>query len=47
VRHQAAADTLATAELLLRLWPMARAQRCDSFEGLAALIKHQRWLASS
>jgi DNA polymerase-3 subunit epsilon len=47
VRHQAAADTLATAELLLRLWPMARAQRCDSFEGLAALTKHQRWLASS
>jgi DNA polymerase III subunit epsilon len=47
VRHQAAADTLATAELLLRLWPTARTQRCASFEGLAALAKHQRWLTSS
>jgi DNA polymerase-3 subunit epsilon len=47
VRHQAAADTLATAELLLRLWPMARTKRCDSFEGLAALARHQRWLTSS
>jgi DNA polymerase-3 subunit epsilon len=47
VRHQAAADTMATAELLLRLWPMARTQRCDSFEGLTALARHQRWLASS
>ncbi len=45
VRHQAAADTLATAELLLRLWPAARAQRCDSFEGLDALARHQRWLS--
>jgi DNA polymerase III subunit epsilon len=47
VRHQAASDTLATAELLLRLWPMARTKRCNSFEGLSALAKHQRWLASS
>ena len=31
VRHQAAADTLATAELLLRLWPAARRQRCTTF----------------
>lgn len=45
VRHQAAADTLATAELLLRLWPTARAKRCDSFEGLTALARHQRWLS--
>jgi DNA polymerase-3 subunit epsilon len=45
VRHQAAADTLATAELLLRLWPAARAKRCDSFEGLDALARHQRWLS--
>jgi DNA polymerase III subunit epsilon len=47
VRHQAAADTLATAELLLRLWPKARVKGSASFEGLAALAKHQRWLASS
>lgn len=45
VRHQAAADTLATAELLLRLWPTARTKRCDSFEGLNALARHQRWLS--
>ncbi len=45
LRHQAAADTLATAELLLRLWPAARAKRCDSFEGLDALARHQRWLS--
>jgi DNA polymerase-3 subunit epsilon len=45
VRHQAAADTLATAELLLRLWPAARTKRCESFEGLDALARHQRWLS--
>jgi DNA polymerase III subunit epsilon len=44
-RHQAAADTLATAELLLRLWPAARAQGCASFEALAGLARQQRWLA--
>jgi DNA polymerase-3 subunit epsilon len=44
VRHQAAADTLATAELLLRLWPAARANRCASFAGLQELTRQQRWL---
>jgi DNA polymerase-3 subunit epsilon len=44
VRHQAAADTLATAELLLRLWPAARRQQCATFAGLAELARHQRWL---
>ena len=44
VRHQAAADTLATAELLLRLWPAARAQRCTSFSGLGRLADARRWL---
>jgi DNA polymerase III subunit epsilon len=44
VRHQAAADTLATAELLLRLWPAARAQRCTSFAGLRRLAEARRWL---
>jgi DNA polymerase-3 subunit epsilon len=47
VRHQAAADTLATAELLLRLWPAARAQRCTSFSGLRRLAQASRWLARS
>ena len=44
VRHQAAADTLATAELLLRLWPAARAQRHASFAGLRRLAAQRRWL---
>ena len=45
VRHQAAADTLATAELLLMLWPALRRQlpqpRLRKVQALAAL---QRWL---
>ncbi len=45
VRHQAAADTLATAELLLRLWPAARRQRCATLAGLSALARQQRWLS--
>jgi len=44
VRHQAAADTLATAELLLRLWPAARAQQCTTFDKLRRLASHRRWL---
>jgi DNA polymerase III subunit epsilon len=44
VRHQAAADALATAELLLRLWPAARAQRCANFGGLRKLAGQRRWL---
>lgn len=44
VRHQAAADTLATAELLLRLWPAARAQRCTTLAGLTRLAEQRRWL---
>jgi DNA polymerase III subunit epsilon len=46
VRHQAVADTLATAELLLRLWPAARRQHCATFAGLAALALQQRWLSA-
>jgi DNA polymerase III subunit epsilon len=45
VRHQAAADTLATAELLLRLWPAARAQGCTSLTKLSELAEQRRWLA--
>jgi DNA polymerase-3 subunit epsilon len=43
-RHNAAADALATAELLLRLWPRARAKRCADWSSLSALERHQRWL---
>jgi DNA polymerase III subunit epsilon len=46
VRHQAAADTLATAELLLRLWPAARRQHCATLAGLSALPRQQRWLSA-
>lgn len=46
VRHQAAADTLATAELLLRLWPEARKAGCTGFEALAELARQQRWLGA-
>jgi len=45
VRHQAASDALASAELLLRLWPAARANRCASFAGLQELTRQQRWLS--
>jgi DNA polymerase III subunit epsilon len=44
-RHEAAADTLATAELLLRLWPRARVRQCASFDGLVQAAKHERWLS--
>jgi DNA polymerase-3 subunit epsilon len=45
VRHQAAADTLATAELLLRCWPAARANGSASWQGCLALQRAQRWLS--
>ena len=44
VRHQAAADTLATAELLQKLWPALRAQHCTSFAALRKLAEQRRWL---
>ena len=43
-RHRAAADALATAELLLRLLPAARADGADGFAGLAKLAARRRWL---
>jgi DNA polymerase III subunit epsilon len=45
VRHQAAADTLATAELLQRLWPAARSQRSTTFAKLCHVADQRRWLA--
>jgi DNA polymerase-3 subunit epsilon len=45
VRHQAAADTLATAELLLKLWPLLRAELPQpTFRATAALAEARRWL---
>lgn len=45
VRHQAASDTLATAELLLRLWPQVLAQReGDDWRALSRLAAQRRWL---
>jgi DNA polymerase-3 subunit epsilon len=45
VRHQAAADTLATAELLLKLWPAARKQLASvDFGALQRLAAQWRWL---
>ncbi len=43
-RHQAAADTLATAELLLHLLPAARAEGVTDFPGLSRLAARRRWL---
>lgn len=44
-RHQAAADTLATAELLLKLWPGVVAQRAaGGWRPLARLAANSRWL---
>jgi DNA polymerase-3 subunit epsilon len=45
VRHQAAADTLATAELLLKLWPQVLGQReGDDWRALSRLAAQRRWL---
>ncbi|MGD9833122.1 MAG: PolC-type DNA polymerase III [Piscinibacter sp.] len=45
VRHQAAADTLATAELLLGLWPQVVAQKQgDDWRALSRLAAQRRWL---
>lgn len=45
VRHQAAADTLATAELLLKLWPKACTQmKQPGFAAACKLVASSRWL---
>lgn len=43
-RHQAAADALATAELLLRLWPALCREGATSFAAIARLAARRRWL---
>lgn len=48
VRHQAASDALATAELLQQLWPSIVAQRpASGFQGLLDLAAQRRWLQRS
>lgn len=46
-RHQAAADTLATAELLLKLWPAMSREigGSASFDAVRRLAAQRRWLA--
>lgn len=46
-RHQAAADALATAELLLHLWPLMRAEAATSIDAAVALAARRRWLAGA
>jgi len=45
-RHQAAADSLATAEVLLKVWPLARAQmgRRTDFRAFRRLAARHNWL---
>jgi DNA polymerase III subunit epsilon len=43
-RHQAAADSLASAELLLRLWPALRRMGVRSFKDCARVAAGRRWL---
>jgi DNA polymerase III subunit epsilon len=45
-RHQASADTLATAELMLRIWPRVVPQGMR-WEDLERLAGHRRWLADA
>jgi DNA polymerase-3 subunit epsilon len=44
-RHQAAADALATAELLLRLWPRLRREGGGRVDALARLAAARRWVS--
>ena len=46
-RHNAAADALATAELLLRIRALAEPRARMNFSALARISRQQRWLAAS
>lgn len=48
VRHQAASDALATAELLQCLWPLARQrpEEAPDFRALQTLAEARRWLGA-
>lgn len=43
-RHEAVADTLATAELLLRLWPALRRAGVSDDATAQAMARNRRWL---
>jgi DNA polymerase III subunit epsilon len=43
VRHQAAADTFATAELLMRLWPFLR-REASSWASLRRIARQASWI---
>ena len=44
LRHQAAADTMAECELLLRIWPRVAAE-CANWRDVERLAARQRWIA--
>lgn len=44
-RHNAVADTLATAELLLRLWPRLRQEGATTVDAAITLAAQRRWVA--
>ncbi len=44
VRHQAAADSLAECEVLLRIWPKVIAE-CGSWHDVTRLAQRRRWIA--
>jgi DNA polymerase-3 subunit epsilon len=43
VRHQAAADTFATAELLMRLWPYLK-REARSWSSLRGIARQANWI---
>ena len=43
VRHQAAADTFATAELLMRLWPYLT-KEANSWASLRSVARQASWI---
>jgi DNA polymerase-3 subunit epsilon len=45
VRHQAASDAFATAELLLRLWPAIRTET-QTWRGMTRLAKAAAWISA-
>jgi len=44
-RHHAVADALATAELLLHLWPRLRAERATTVDTAIVLAAQRRWVS--
>ena len=47
IRHNAAADALATAELLLRLRAIAAKQGARGFDALVRAARQQKWLGNA